>query len=246
MPATKPLHRLPEFLIIGAQKAGTTSLYEYLVDNPAIRPASQKELHYFTSNWSNGAGWYRRQFPIRRRRTLSGEATPWMLFHPLAPGRVSEVMGDCRFIVLVRNPVDRAYSHYWHERRRGTEVLKTFEEAIDAEPDRLRDPDERIQQQFSYLARGRYAEQLERWFDHFRRESFLVLDSADLFARPVETTARVETWFGVDPFEPTNIRPRNTGAARPPLSQATRQGLEDYYKEHNERLFALLDRRFDW
>ena len=115
---------LPDFIIIGAQKSGTTSLYRFIVKHPAIAPATKKEVHYFSIWYKFGELWYRSHFPTNlsrynfykrtNQKLLSGEASPVYLFYPVVPGRMKELLPDVKLIVILRNPVDRAYSHYHH------------------------------------------------------------------------------------------------------------------------------------
>ena len=145
---TYPLRLLPDFLIIGTQRGGTTSLYNYLVEHPGIGAASIKEVHFFdTPHFKQGLAWYRGHFPSAFQRYyverslkhgfVTGEASPYYLFHPHAPKRVAGLMPQMKLIVMLRNPVDRAYSHYHHEVAGGHEKLATFEEAIACEDERL-------------------------------------------------------------------------------------------------------------
>jgi|SRR5690242_3518862 len=120
---------LPHFLIIGAQRCGTTSLFEYLARHPDVAPPSAKELHFFDSEYHKGDAWYRERFPSLRNGFITGEATPYYIFHPHTPTRVRDWNSKVKLIVLLRNPVDRAYSHYHHEVRLGTESLD-FETAL--------------------------------------------------------------------------------------------------------------------
>ncbi|HXS47682.1 MAG TPA: sulfotransferase domain-containing protein, partial [Solirubrobacterales bacterium] len=168
---------LPDFLIIGAQKGGTTSLHAYLSEHRRVSPSSTKEVHFFDHAYDRGLGWYRAHFQRSAKAplSLSGEATPYYLFHPLVPARVAETLPESRLIVILRDPVDRAFSHHNHELALGFEDLP-FEEAIEREPERLEGEQERIledpgyrsfaHQHHSYVSRGRYAEQLERWLAH--------------------------------------------------------------------------------
>ncbi len=206
--ATRRSRLLPSFLIIGAQRAATTSLFTNIRRHPeVIGPRSAdtsvawwKELHFFDENFWRGTDWYRAFFPLEvRRRTLRrlgrelacGEATPYYLFHPAVPERVKETLPDVRLIALLRNPVERAYSHYQLMRLTGREKL-SFAEAIDAEERRVRGAGEELLRDMpsarkqgnrrhhehrhrAYVGRGLYAEQLERWFEHFPREQLLVL-----------------------------------------------------------------------
>jgi len=111
---------------VGAQKAGTSSLYSYMVQHPQVLPAARKEIHYFDRHYDKGLRWYRRHFPLRARLSserLSGEASPYYLFHPHAPRRIAETLPDARILMLLRNPANRAISHYFHEARVGREKL---------------------------------------------------------------------------------------------------------------------------
>jgi hypothetical protein len=170
--ATSRWRPLPHFLVLGAQKAGTTALYAYLRWHPAITGPSWKEVSFFDRHWWRGPAWYRGQFPLRSGTRLVGEASPSYLFHPLAPERVGALVPDARLVALLRDPVARAYSHYQHEVALGREPL-SFEDALAAEPERTRGEEARLvadARAFSrawwdhtYVARGLYAEQLERW-----------------------------------------------------------------------------------
>ena len=257
------LHRKPDFLIIGAQKAGTTSLHEHLCAHPRVAGAPEKEVHYFDNQHARGAQWYLSRFPSRARlflrglraggRVACGESTPMYLFHPLAPQRIAELLPDARLIVLLRDPVQRAYSHYRHNRREGWEPLP-FEEAIAREPERLQpaldslraDPD-RLDTRlhaFSYLARGRYLEQLLRYEALFPRERILILSSEEYFSDPQRVYAETLRFLGLPPFAlPAPALNRGDGAD---LAPATRERLREYFRPHNEALFAHLGRRFAW
>ena len=135
--ATARWRPLPDFLVIGAQKAGTTALYAYLRWHPGITGPSWKEVSFFDRHWWRGEFWYRGQFPLRSGQRLVGEASPSYLFHPLAPERVRSLVPEAKLIALVRDPVDRAYSHYQHEVALGREPL-SFEDALAAEAERTR------------------------------------------------------------------------------------------------------------
>lgn len=252
--ATARARPLPDFLVIGAQKAGTTALYAYLRWHPGIAGPSWKEVSFFDRHWWRGVAWYRGQFPMRSRGRLVGEASPSYLFHPLAPERVRAVVPRAKLIVLLRNPVDRAYSQYQHEVALGREPL-TFEDALAAEDGRTRGEAERIvadPRAFSsawwdhtYVARGRYAEQLERWLAVFDREQLLVVRSEDLGERPAETYAAVLRFLGAAPHELPEY-PRVFDRGYEPMRPETRALLAERFAEPNRRLDELLGRRFGW
>lgn len=262
--ATSALRPLPHFLIVGAQKAGTTSLYSYLRRHPGISGPLWKEVSFFDRHFPRGEAWYRGHFPtlirrayVRRRHGLDlivGEASPSYLFHPLAAERVAALLPEVRLIALVRDPVDRAFSHHNHEVALGREPL-SFEDALAREEERMRGELERIQadpRYFSqawwnhtYLARGRYAEQLERWLAVFPRERLLVLASEDLSADPAGVYARTLEFLGARPHE-LDSYPRLLEREYEDMRPETREQLADYFAEPNRRLYELLGRQLSW
>ena len=242
---------LPDAVILGAQKSGTSSLHNYLVQHPGVVAPLRKEVHYFDMNHTRGERWYRAHFGRVGAAGLNIDSSPYYLFHPAVPRRLHALCPDARLIVLLRDPVRRAYSHYWHERDKGRETL-SFEDAIAAEPTRLGDSQRRLaegtlarshaHQHFSYLARGCYAEQLERWFALFPRGQFLVLRFEDLARDPLRVLDTTLGFLGLPPAPPVNLEARNT-RRYPPMAEATAAGLRDYFAPHDRRLEALLG---DW
>jgi hypothetical protein len=249
---------LPDFLLLGAQKAGTSSLYRYLQRHPRILPALSKEVHYFTKHRDRPEGWYRAHFPrvrtLAKQRALTGEATPYYLFEPRVPAQVASLLPAARFIVLLRNPVERAYSHYQQERARGRETLG-FAAALEAEEERLApelarllaDPaaTSPIYQNQSYFARGLYAEQLARWREHFPPERFLVLQSEAFFAEPAGTCQRVFEFLDLPRHSLSGLRAANQRSYAP-LDPALREALVARYAPHNRALEDLLGTHYDW
>jgi hypothetical protein len=252
--ATARWRPLPDFLVIGTQKAGTTALYAYLRWHPAITGPSWKEVSFFDRHWWRGEAWYRGQFPLRRSGRLVGEASPSYLFHPLAPERARAVVPDAKLIALLRDPVDRAYSQYQHEVALGREAL-SFEDALAAEDDRTRGEVERLladPRAFSrawwdhtYAARGLYAEQLERWLAVFPRERLLVVTTDELGERPAETYASILAFLGAPPHELDDY-PRVFDRDYSPMRPETRAALEARFADPNRRLEALLGRELGW
>lgn len=256
--ATARVRPLPDFLIVGAQRAGTTALYEYLRRHPAVTGPAWKEVNFFDVHYRRGEAWYRGHFPIGARRRgldpIVGEASPSYLFHPLAPARVRALLPEVRLIALLRNPIARAHSHYHHEVDLGREPL-AFEDALEREEERMRGELERMLADpayvshawwnFSYLARGRYAEQLERWLAVFPREQLLVLPSELLFDRPAETYARILEFLGAAPHE-LGSYPRVFGRDYSEMRAETRRELADYYERPNRQLSELLGQELGW
>jgi hypothetical protein len=245
---------LPDFLVIGAQKAGTMALYAYLRWHPQITGPFWKEVSFFDRHWWRGESWYRGQLPLRSEGKLVGEASPSYVFHPLGPERVHSLVPDVRLILLVREPAERAYSHYQHEVALGREPL-SFEDALEAESERLRGEVERLRgdsRAFSrpwwdhtYVERGLYADQLENWLEFFPREQFLVLTTDELGTSPDETYASVLEFIGAPPHRLASY-PRVFDRDYPPMRPETRAALEARFAEPNRRLERLLGRSLGW
>jgi hypothetical protein len=250
---------LPNFLIIGAQKCGTNSLYDLLSQHPSVERAITKELNYFNLHFEKGIEWYRSQLPLPRRneerKLITGEATPDYLFYPDAASRAAKVVPQARLIVLLRNPVDRAYSHYHHQIRKGRETLG-FEEAIEAEQARLRGERDKMlegelstnsnHRHFSYLSRGVYVDQLLRWWEFYAQEQMLVLKSEDFFERAPEALKLVLDFLHLPDWEPETWEIRNKGHYEQEMNPATRRRLEEYFEPHNRRLYEYLSVDFGW
>jgi hypothetical protein len=261
---TSTLRALPDFLIIGGQRCGTTSFYNQITRHPAVARAFRKEVHFFDSAYGQGAGWYRSNFPLRlaqrltgRRRgmrAITGEASPYYIFHPHAPRRAARLVPQARIIALVRNPVDRAYSHYHHEVRLGAETLP-FADALASEARRLAGEEERMlqdesyvsfnHQHFSYLARGRYAEQLARWLTFFPSERVLVLASEDFYADPPSLVGRALEFLGLSGWRPESRRRDNEGRYAD-LDAGLRRELGQRFAGDNRTLYASLGRDLGW
>jgi hypothetical protein len=245
---------LPGAVILGAQKCGTSSLHNYLTQHPGVIAPLRKEVHYFDLNYGRGEAWYRAHFGRQGEPGLNLDSSPYYLFHPAVPRRMHELLPDARLIVLLRDPARRAYSHYWHERDKGHEDL-SFESAIDAEPERLGRAGEMLasgelarsqeHQRHSYLARGRYAEQLERWFGLYPRERVHVLRFEDFVKEPLAGLNGTLAFLGLPPAATVKLDARNT-RRYPPMQEATMARLRAYFEPHNRRLEALLGRTFGW
>jgi hypothetical protein len=249
---------LPDFLIIGAQKCGTTFLYHLLCQHPYVEPAATKEVHFFDTNFAEGVQWYRSHFlpPSQKdgRKVLTGESSPYYIYHPHASKRAAKVVPQAKLIALLRNPVDRAYSDYNHKFREAREPL-SFEEAIEAEEERLKGEKEKMladenyasinYRKFSYLSRGVYVDQLKEWRRYFEEEQLLILKSEDFFESPQATFDRVLAFLGLPPWETGVLGERNEGSYEQ-MNPATRQRLEDYFEPHNKRLYEFLGVDLGW
>lgn len=247
---------LPDFIIIGTAKGGTHTLYDLLTRHPHVERAVSKEVRYFSKHFDRGTEWYRSQFPPPRwregRRSITGEATPRYLFDPLVPERMAEVVPQARLIALLRNPVDRAYSHY-HHRVRDTRETRSFEEAIEAERGWMLSKVDGAHEpragggraSFEYLKRGVYVDQLLNWSKFFGYEQMLVLKSEDFFEHEVDTLKVVLDFLGLPDWEPEALETRNEGHYEI-MDPDTRRWLEDHFRPHNRRLYDYLGVDFGW
>lgn len=190
----------PHFLGIGTQKGGTSTLYHLLKLHPDIHLPASKEQHYFTTHYQRGDAWYGQQFAEALPGQVRGEITPYYLFHPAVPERIHRYRPGMLLIALLRDPVERALSQYFHARRHGFESLP-LEAALAAEPERLASGDPYSHQKHSYVSRSRYIEQLDRYEALFGRNQILVLRSEDLFQQPEQSWSRVQTFLGLRPQE---------------------------------------------
>jgi hypothetical protein len=256
---------LPDYVVIGVQRGGTTSLHNYLSAHPQILTGfPKKELHFFDLNYGRGQGFYRMSFPTREekrrleerwnRRILMGESSPYYIFHPAVPKRMSLLVPRVRVIVLLRNPVDRAISHYFHSARKGYETLEMEEafareeERLDGEAERLMSDDRYVSfahRHLSYLSRGRYAEQLARWFEYFDREQVLVLQSERLFDQTEDILARVFEFLGCEPH-PLPISNVYNWQQYGAVNASAIEWLQDHYRPLNAQLNELVGFDFQW
>jgi hypothetical protein len=224
-----------------------------------------KGVHYFDTGYDHSDSWYRSHFPsdpyrgyIQRRhgvdRVITGEGSPYYVFHPLAPARIAEVLPTCRSILILRDPVERAHSQYQHEFARGFETLP-FEEALQREEERLLGEEDRMiadpgyysfsHQHHSYVARGMYRLQIERWLRYFPREQLMVIRSADLFTDPDPIVRAVERFLGIreaslPPYDKMNAHSYASMSAR------SRAFLESRFRDPDRELADLLGHDLGW
>lgn len=244
----------PDFIIIGAQKCGTTSLYQYLIQHPQVVPASQKEVHFFDLNFAQGVDWYRQQFKPISQGFITGEASPYYIFHPLVAKRIYKLFPQVKLIALLRNPVERAISHYYHEVRLGCEKLGLLD-AIAQEPARLKGETPKMladetyysynHQHYTYLSRGIYVEQLKHWMQFFPKEQLLVLPSEELYNQPNQVLNQVLEFLQLPSYQLTQYDKYNSGEY-PAVTPEIRQQLQTYFQPYNQQLEELLGVKFPW
>ena len=258
--ATAALRMLPDFVIVGAQRAGTTSLYKYLAEHPDVgRVRLGKGVHYFDTNAERSMAWYRSHFPLDRAKvpllpgpTHVGEGAPYYMFHPECPRRIEAALPGVKVIAILRDPVERAHSQWVHETARGFETLP-FPDALRAEEERLAGEEELLtepagrsfsHQHHSYVARGQYAPQVERLWDVFGRDRVLVLPSTRLFTEPARTYAETLAFLGLTPhqasYEVHNARKYDK------ITPDEEAWLAERFRDSNERLVEMLGPDFDF
>jgi hypothetical protein len=262
---TGQIRIMPDFIIIGPARCGTTSLYHYLIKHPGIFPSFSKEVHFFDLNFDRGIAWYRAHFPtflyryyveeIRKEDFMTGEASPYYICYPHAPKRIFGIIPQVKLITLLRNPVDRAYSHYYRNVRRGLETL-SFEDATEKEEERTRGEMEKMIQdesyhsvnhrRYSYLSMGIYVDQLKTWLSFFPKRQLLVLKSEDFFLDPVKGLTRVIEFLNLPSWELKDYRQYEVGHYPNEMSPTTRRRLIEYFEPHNRRLYDFLGVNFGW
>jgi Sulfotransferase domain len=223
-----------------------------------------KEMSFFDVNFHLGLTWYRMHFPLdvgtsamtnAGAQKLTGESSAYYMFHPLAPARIANTLPHTKIILLLRNPVSRAFSHYQLKLRRRQETL-SFEEAIDAEAERLAGEQDKIiadpryyspaHDRYSYLARGQYLDQIRNWQQHFGPNQLLILESNEFFQQTAEVFQRVLDFIGLPRWQPAEFGNRFPGKYDEKMRDDTRRRLTQYFAPHNEALYAHLGTRFNW
>lgn len=235
---------LPQFLGLGTQKGGTTTLQRLLEQHPQVWLSPSKELQFFTLHYGLGESWYRQQFKSAAAGKRCGDITPYYLFHPEAPARIAALLPAVKMIVLLRDPVDRCLSQYFHSCRLGLETLP-LEQSLAAEQQRLEgaeavlcapDGRHRSHQEHSYLSRSRYEQQLSRYEHWFSPDQLLLLRSEDLFRHPARIWDRVLCFLELDRLPlPPGMSAANAGAGEaaavdPALRGWLRQQLDPTYQ----------------
>ena len=259
--ATAFLRAMPDFAVIGAPKCGTTSAYSFLCSHPDVEPALTKEIHYFDESFKRELGhlWYRHNFPaaspLRRRGSITGEATTTYLLYPHAAAMMKEAAPGARIIVMLRDPVDRAYSDYHMMVRYGMEYM-SFEDALSAERARVDSERARVESDpgfrwfyvpnYSYAGKGEYAPQLERWLACYGRDKILVETLEDLVRDPPAAGGRMLEFLGLNSKSVRQPPERLNEGRYPPMRDDTRRALAAKFEPHNQKLYELLGRDLGW
>ena len=261
-----PLGTLPDFLILGVQKSGTTSIFDWLIQHPNIYSSTKKDIHYFDCNYTHKLSWYRSFFPLRFSRWfvnrilkqpfLTGEAsTSYSFYHFRTAKRIKRMNPNMKLIMVVRNPIERTYSLYKHLIENGREK-RTFENAIDQEEKTIGDEQEKVQRYpnyvgfnhyyFSYKLRGRYYDQLKSFMDLFPNEQIKVISFEDFFSDPQQGCNELFDFLEVPRHRLKRYSKLNISKTKKRMKPETRKKLKDYFNKENEKLFKLIGKRFDW
>ncbi|MFW9820739.1 MAG: sulfotransferase domain-containing protein, partial [Candidatus Thorarchaeota archaeon] len=262
---TGPIRILPDFLIIGGQRCGTTFYYNCLKQHPNIKTSlRRKEIHFFDNNFHRGLLWYKSYFPtlsskyfykyILSHNIITGEASPYYILHPLVPSRVKSIIPNVKIIILLRNPVSRAYSHYNHEVRRGIEKL-SFENAIKREKENIDKELKKIMENehyysyvfrnYSYITRGIYISQIKNWMEVFPKDQFLIIKSEDLFENPRDVMRKSFKFLNLRNYENITFKKANQGIYSK-LDSDIKSQLNEYFRPYNQQLYDYLGVNFNW
>ena len=257
---TSPIRILPSFIIVGAVRCGTTSLYYNICEHSCVLPAAYDEIGFFDSNYELGINWYKSMFPTKFKKKkiesktgicITGEDTPFYFWDKNAINRIKKEIPKIKLIVLLRNPIDRAYSNYHLGVRLGSETL-SFEESIKKEIELLEKNNdiesnniEKFLRPRSYIAKGLYYHQIKNWFDVFSKEQILVLNTENLAENPQQTLEQIFNFLGLPNERIQNIQNRKVGNYQK-MNKDTREILRKLFKPHNEKLFKFLEREFEW
>jgi len=246
--------------VIGAQKSGTSSLHALLHQHPKIWMTPWKECNVLTKRPASRLAYQAFFLKKSARRSLTvryvGESTPYYLFHPQAPQRATALLPCFTAIVLPRHPVQRAWSHYRHALSLGLGT-RPVDDALEAEHDRThseylrvataRDASSEFLRHYSYVARGRYADQLQRWLNSIGSDRLHVILIEDLLDQFDETLRGIEEFLGVEPFESVALPTENENRFHSePIPPETAARLADTFREDNARLASLLGVNIPW
>lgn len=260
--ATAKYRGMANCIIVGAQKSGTSSLYHYLIQHPQVKSSFGKELHYFDGSlienldtYKKGKIWYQAHFPFTynlKEKDVCLDASPFYLYHPLVAERIHKLLPDSKILILLRNPIERAISHYFHVKDYGGESLP-MEDAFALESDRLapaiknKDYKDPAFRKYSYQTRGLYWLQIQEYLKYFTSDQLLIINSDDFFKHSADTLKRVYSFLDIDTgYGIPDLKPVNTGHKKSTVSDEVYQKLKQYYKQPNQDLFEGIGQSFDW
>jgi hypothetical protein len=246
---------LPDFIISGTVRSGTTSLYYNICEHPSVLPASYDEIGFFDSNYHLGINWYRSMFPTEKEMkqvkketnfAITGEDTPFYFWKKEAAERIFQDIPNSKIIIIFRNPVDRAYSNYNLGIRKKTESL-SFEDAIDEEMNFLKTHSFRdaVDRRRSYLSKGLYENQIKIWLDNFPREQIHILCTEDMKKNPKESLLKIFQFLGIPNYTLKNPQKQKLAEYKK-MDDKTREKLLTFYEPYNQKFFETIQEKFDW
>lgn len=243
--------KLPDYIIIGETKCGTTSLYNYLIEHPRVLDTygngidnvsetyKTKEIRYFDRYFDKGLEWYMKCFPDTSPGEVTGEATPMYMYRTMAMFRIKKALPDTKFIILLRNPVDRLYSHFNHYFNwvpGWKEKYGNFNNFINSAHET----------DYYMIDKGIYINSIRRWFSEFEPERFLILKTEDLYEKTQDVYAKAIKFLGIveghELKEPSMFRTQDYE----PMDNSTRRYLEDFYHKFNKELYDFIGRDMGW
>lgn len=239
--------RGPEFAVIGVHKGGTTSLYSYLIEHPRIIAPIKKEMDFWSWKFNGSVDWYKSHFPPipAQGNFLTGEASPSYFDYREAPSRLFNAFPNIKLVLLLRNPVDRAVSQYYHWIRLNWDN-RSMEEAFNSDLEKLIVGKIDVwRKELNYLARGVYIEFVREWLRVFPREQLLVLSSEEFYQNTAESMEKVFDFLGLSVHHLPEYKAFNPGKYAP-ISESMRRRLNDFFQPHNQRLEEYLGMAFNW
>lgn len=239
----------PDFIIIGAMKSATSAIYQYLMQHPQVKRRLPKELHFFTLQYNKGLDWYLSQFiydkeDTIRQKLLIGEASPSYLPSQKAPARIYKFFPNVKLIISLRNPTDRAISHYYHQRNRVKDESRPIELAFSSQEiaDLAKKPYSKTKR---YLEQGKYAIQIKNWFDVFPSNQILILDYQNLEKKPDKCIKRIFDFLDIQDYLISNKK-KIYSNIYPETPLAIKERLDDFFLPYNKQLENLLDTKLKW
>lgn len=250
------LRQLPKFLLVGIQKGGSSSLYKYICAHPEVKRAFVKEPNYFLRWYHEKTwNWYRAQFPLKSSKYITGEATPNYMINPHLPQRIHQHLPDVKIIMVLREPLARAISHYHHSVKYGWESrdLKT---ALTSDSELCEDEYKKIAQdpdyyshdyiKHAYLHKGLYSLHLKPWITQFGLENLLIIETGQLQNQATEVYKKLTDFLEIKSWVPDEFKHHNTGNSTKPKLDFDVEQLKDYFETSNTELQKLLGDPFGW
>lgn len=251
------LRKLPNFIIIGAQKAATSTLHEYLALHTNVQKPPIKETLFFSANYDRGVNYYKSIFPIHKKGKLTFESTPDYLSHPNAPNLCHKLLPDVKLLVILRNPVDRAFSHFNFVKAYGGEdASMTFETGLELESERIHNAMNIINHdryhaslmlsRYSYKRNSEYAGHIKNWLKYYKKENFLFIDFNELKKQPNKVLNAIYAFIGIEHESIEDSIVANKSSYSNSINKDTKEVLSGHFKKHNLELFNLINHQFDW